>query len=83
MNHRQRILTALRHQEPDRVPIDFGGTVDTTIQAVAYKKLRKHLDGAIAPFIPDFIEMGVDILNPVQVSCAGMDTGFLKGFRKP
>jgi len=27
---------------------------------------------------PDFIEMGVDILNPVQVSAAGMDTKELK-----
>ena len=43
MNHRQRVLMALSHQEPDRVPIDFGGTVDTTIQAVNYRKLRKHL----------------------------------------
>ena len=43
MNHRQRVLTALRHQEPDRVPIDLGGTVDSTIMAVAYKRLRKHL----------------------------------------
>lgn len=43
MNHRQRVLTALSHQEPDRVPIDFGGTVDTTIQAVNYRQLRKHL----------------------------------------
>ncbi len=33
MNHRQRVLTALRHQEPDRVPIDLGGTVDSTIMA--------------------------------------------------
>ncbi len=31
MNHRQRVLTALCHQEPDRVPIDLGGTVDSTI----------------------------------------------------
>jgi uroporphyrinogen decarboxylase len=37
-----------------------------------------HSDGAIAPFIPDFIEMGVDALNPVQVSAAGMDTRILK-----
>jgi len=37
-----------------------------------------HTDGAVAPFIPDFIEMGVDILNPVQVSAAGMDTAALK-----
>jgi len=43
MNHAERVLTALRHQEPDRVPIDFGGTVDSTILAVGYRKLRAHL----------------------------------------
>ncbi len=37
-----------------------------------------HTDGAVAPLIPDFIEMGVDALNPVQVSAAGMDTHALK-----
>ena len=29
-------------------------------------KLMLHSDGAVAPLIPDFIEMGIDILNPVQ-----------------
>ncbi len=42
-------------------------------------KVFFHTDGAVAPFIPDLIEMGVDILNPVQVSAAGMeDTAALK-----
>jgi uroporphyrinogen decarboxylase len=40
--------------------------------------LLLHTDGAVSPFIPDFIDMGVDILNPVQVSAAGMDTKALK-----
>ena len=40
--------------------------------------LLLHTDGAVAPLIPDFIEMGVDIVNPVQVSAAGMDSGTLK-----
>lgn len=43
MNHRQRVLTALRHQEPDRIPLDLGGTVDSTVTAVAYRKLRAIL----------------------------------------
>jgi uroporphyrinogen decarboxylase len=43
MNHRGRVLTALRHQEPDRIPIDFGGTVDSTISALSYQALRKAL----------------------------------------
>jgi uroporphyrinogen decarboxylase len=42
-------------------------------------KVFFHSDGAVAGFIPDLIEIGVDILNPVQVSAAGMeDTGALK-----
>ena len=44
MNHRERVLTALNHQEPDRVPIDFGGTVDSTISALSYQALRRALD---------------------------------------
>jgi len=43
MNHRERVLTALRHQEPDRIPIDFGGTVDSSILAIGYQDLRDHL----------------------------------------
>jgi uroporphyrinogen decarboxylase len=43
MNHRERVLTALRHEEPDRVPIDLGATVDSTIMAVGYQAFRKQL----------------------------------------
>jgi uroporphyrinogen decarboxylase len=32
-----------------------------------------HSCGAVYDLIPDFIETGVDILNPVQVSAAGME----------
>lgn len=37
-----------------------------------------HSCGAIREFIPDLIETGVDIINPVQVSARGMDTRELK-----
>ncbi|UCH35493.1 MAG: hypothetical protein JSV65_03845 [Armatimonadota bacterium] len=37
-----------------------------------------HSCGAVRELIPDLIEAGVDILNPVQVSAAGMDTAVLK-----
>ena len=43
MNARERVLTALNHREPDRVPYDMGGTVVTGIQARAYSRLRKYL----------------------------------------
>ncbi len=37
-----------------------------------------HSCGAVRALIPDLIEIGVDVLNPVQVSAAGMDTASLK-----
>jgi uroporphyrinogen-III decarboxylase len=37
-----------------------------------------HTCGAIEPLIEDFIDMGMDILNPVQTSAAGMDAQHLK-----
>ncbi len=37
-----------------------------------------HSCGSVAPFIEDFIEMGLDILNPVQTSARGMEPESLK-----
>ncbi len=42
MTPRERLLTALDHRQPDRVPIDLGGN-QTGIHKVAYEKLLKHL----------------------------------------
>jgi uroporphyrinogen decarboxylase len=39
---RDRVLTALNHHEPDRVPIDLGGN-QTGIHKFAYQKLLDHL----------------------------------------
>lgn len=37
-----------------------------------------HSCGAVSDFLQDFYEMGVDILNPVQLSAKGMDGKMLK-----
>ena len=47
--------------------------------AKAYgKPVMYHCDGALYPLIPELIEMGVDVLNPVQADAAGMDPQRLK-----
>jgi uroporphyrinogen decarboxylase len=43
MNGRERVLAALDHREPDRVPLDLGSTQVTGIHAVAYGALRDRL----------------------------------------
>jgi uroporphyrinogen decarboxylase len=41
-------------------------------------KVFHHDDGAIRPFIPDLVEMGIDVLNPLQWTCPGMELEGLK-----
>lgn len=41
-------------------------------------KVMFHSCGNVRPIIPDFIEMGVDILNPVHITAAGMEADQLK-----
>jgi uroporphyrinogen decarboxylase len=41
-------------------------------------KLMFHSCGSIVDILPDLIETGVQIINPVQVTARGMDPAFLK-----
>jgi uroporphyrinogen decarboxylase len=41
-------------------------------------KILYHSCGSIVDFIPSLIDMGVDAINPVQLSARGMDPAFLK-----
>jgi uroporphyrinogen decarboxylase len=76
MNSRERVLLALNHKEPDRVPFDLGGTVITGIHHKAYIALRSALGlPAREPKIIDMIQqlalveddvmdrLGVDVKN--------------------
>lgn len=48
MTSRERVLRALNHQEPDRVPLDLGGTHDSSIVVEGYDRLKAHF-GVTAP----------------------------------
>jgi uroporphyrinogen decarboxylase len=41
-------------------------------------KLFFHSDGNIRPILPDLIEIGIDILNPVHITATGMEPAALK-----
>ncbi|MGD9307295.1 MAG: uroporphyrinogen decarboxylase family protein, partial [Desulfobacterales bacterium] len=42
VNHRERVLVALNHEEPDRVPVDLGGR-QTTFMVETYNRMKNHL----------------------------------------
>jgi uroporphyrinogen decarboxylase len=43
MTSRERVLASIRHQEPDRVPVDMGSTPSSGISAIAYHNLKHYL----------------------------------------
>jgi len=43
MTSRERILAAIDHKQPDKVPVDLGATPSSGISAIAYGNLKKHL----------------------------------------
>ena len=43
MNSRERILAAIQHKTPDRIPVDLGATPSSGISVVAYRRLIQHL----------------------------------------
>ena len=58
MNHRERLIAALSHRQPDRVPIDIGGTVNSSI-VVEVKR-------AVEQCIEDMGEGGGYVLGSVH-----------------
>ncbi len=56
----------------------FHKAVNDRIHRLTKWKTFLHSCGAVRPFIPDFIDAGFDVLNPVQCSATGMDPRELK-----
>jgi uroporphyrinogen decarboxylase len=65
MNSRQRVLAAINHRQPDRVPIDFGGTRQTGIHAAAYHRLKQRLGIGTHTRVYDLYQMLAEIEQPV------------------
>jgi uroporphyrinogen decarboxylase len=48
------------------------------VKARTHAKIFIHCDGAIDEILPDFIEAGIEVLNPIQTSAKGMDPAYIK-----
>jgi uroporphyrinogen decarboxylase len=66
MNSRTRVLLALNHKEPDRVPFDLGGTVVSGIHVRAYRALRAYLGlPQVEPKLVDIFQQIVQVDDDV------------------
>jgi uroporphyrinogen decarboxylase len=48
------------------------------IKSLTPAKIWYHTCGSVMEYIPDLLDNGIDIINPVQTSCEGMDPAVLK-----
>ena len=70
MTHRERILAALNHRQPDRVPLDLGATRSTSIVVQAYERLNRHLGSTESPRI---FSKWLNIAHPSQAMLQRFD----------
>jgi uroporphyrinogen decarboxylase len=70
MTHRERVLAALNHREPDRIPVDLGGTRSSSIVVQAYERLNQYL-GADEP--PRIFSKWLNIAHPSQAMLERFD----------
>jgi uroporphyrinogen decarboxylase len=74
MNSRERVLAALNHQQPDRVPVDLGGHRSSGIAAIAYARLRDYLSLPKRPIrVYDMVQQ-LAIVDDDVLDCFGVDT---------
>ena len=98
MTSRERVIAAINHQQPDRVPIDFGATGQTGINVCAEYRLREYLGlpkkdldtfeiiqmlGVVDEDLRQIMKSDVIGMNHPEDSMGVMNTGEKKRFIMP
>ncbi len=74
MTSRERVMRAVGHREPDRVPIDLGGHRSSGVMAIAYKRLKDYLGITEGDtYVYDVVQQ-LAIVEPMILDRFGVDT---------
>jgi uroporphyrinogen decarboxylase len=83
MTSRERVLTAIHHEEPDRVPLDMGGMRSTGITALAHNRLKAQLSipGPVKVYdlVQQLAEPEDEVLQRFGVDVVDLGRAFLTG----
>lgn len=71
---RARVMAAVNHREPDRVPVDFSGHRSSGMMAIAYRRLKEHLGITTGDiYVYDFVQQ-LAIVEPPVLARFNVDT---------
>ena len=81
MTSRERVIAALEHRRPDRVPVDFSGHRSSGIMAIAYARLKEYLgitsgDIYVYDFIQQLAIVEPEVLDRFNVDIIELGRGF-------
>jgi uroporphyrinogen decarboxylase len=65
MTSRERLLRAINHQVPDRIPIDLSATRQSGISASSYHRLKEYLGVHTPTRVVDLIQMLAEVEQPI------------------
>ncbi|HJP31062.1 MAG TPA: uroporphyrinogen decarboxylase family protein [Candidatus Latescibacteria bacterium] len=74
MTPRERVLDAIEHREPDRVPIDFGGHRSSGVMAMAYAGLKEALGISTGDIYVYDVVQQLAIVEPDVMDALNVDT---------
>jgi len=72
MNSRERVVAALSHRQPDRLPLDLGSSIVTGINAMGYVRLKRHLGLGGPVRVPNVVLLLAEV-EPAIVERWGLD----------
>lgn len=79
MTHRERVMAALSHEQPDRVPIDLGSTRDSSIVVEGYERLGGHFgitdEAPLTSRMMRVVDVDERVLRALDVDTRGIFPG--------
>ena len=76
MTHRERVLAALEHKAPDRVPMDLGSTRNSSIVVEGYERLKGHFglqaENALTSRMMRVVDVDERILQALDIDVRGV-----------
>ena len=79
MTHRERVIAALSHKEPDKIPIDLASTRDSSIVVESYERLKEYFGvvekDRITSRMMQVVDVNEQILTKLDIDTRAVNPG--------
>lgn len=79
MTHRERVIAALSHKEPDKIPIDLASTRDSSIVVEGYERLKEYFGlvekNRLTSRMMQVVDVNEQILKKLDIDTRAVNPG--------